>query len=190
MVGRELDRDATLETAEHGGVEVRDAPVEDLALTFEGLEGLAHLVRLHEHVWTVKQHRVDVIDAHARKAGVDGLDDVLLREVIPREAVRLLSDTDLRLQEDAIAQARIGGEDLAEGGLAGAASVDVGDVQGVDALVERGLDELRDLRHAHLFDAHEANHDLGRLSLLLSKFDVAHELPPCYWIPLRLMMTF
>ena len=130
-----------------------------------------------------------MVDAHAGEAGVNGFDDVLLREVIPREAVRFLSDADLRLQEDAIAQTRIGGEDLAEDGLAGAASVDIGDVQGVNALVKRGLDELRDLRHAHFLDAHEADHDLGRLSLLLSKFDVAHELPPCYWIPLCPMMT-
>ena len=54
LVGRELDRDATLETTEHGRIEVRDTPVEDLTLILEGLEGLAHLVRIHEHVWTVK----------------------------------------------------------------------------------------------------------------------------------------
>ena len=61
----------------------------------------------------MQQHGVDVVDAHAGKPGVHGLDDVLLGEVVPGKAVGLLADAHLGLQKDAVAQAGVGREDLA-----------------------------------------------------------------------------
>ncbi len=114
-------------------------------------------------IWHVlQQHRVDVVDAQReRLASTASMMCSLEKsyQVKPSSSLRMPT-LDCRIAR--IAPAGVRGKGLAQQALAGAAAVDVGDVERVDALVERRLDQLCDLGHAHLVDAHETHHNPRR----------------------------
>ena len=109
----------------------------DLALPLQLVEGGGHLLRLHQGVGAVDQQDVQVVGAQALQDAVCGGQDVL-----PGGIVEALPDAALGLQDQVLpAEGGVALQRCAEVLLAGAAAVDVGVVEKVRAVVQRGVDE-------------------------------------------------
>lgn len=121
------------------------AEVPDFAGALEVVEGAGDLGRFDERVGTMEQEQIEVLHAEAAKNAFRGTGEVFVAEVVPRglaarEGVVGKADADLRLEDDAFAEAGRGAQKASEHLLGFAGAADVGVIEEIDAGGERSVD--------------------------------------------------
>ena len=141
-----------------------------LAGGLERVEGFRDFFRLHQRVGPVQEQHVEVVGVQALQNAVDGLENVLFREIVHLAG----HDAAFRLENQLVAGDAALADEIGEDLLRAAARVDVGVVEEVEAEVERGAEVFRSLLPVRVRKAHAAECEHGHVHAGFAEFDRFH----------------